>query len=121
MMTMYTIEQIKQLQLNNEFYEEESDKYCLVSLIGKDIFQKDVENQANFCILQIIDALKKNYLTGPKANELINKIDVFEYSVDILGPDKAILKMNKEIIEKELHIPHFNSLCVICGEIYDNY
>ena len=121
MMKMYSIDEIKRLQLDEDFYEEEGDKYCLVSLIGKDISSKDVENHANFCILQIINSLKKNYLTAKKANDLINKIDAFEYSIDLLGPDKIVLKMNKEIIEDELHIPHFNSLCVLCGEVYDNY
>ena len=118
---MYTIEQIKQLQINDDFYEKEGDRYCLVSLFGKEVTHKDVENQANFCILQIINALKNNYITSKKANELINKIDAFEYSVDLLGPEKTISKLNKEIIERELHIPHFNSLCVICGDLYDNY
>lgn len=121
MMIMYSIEQIKQLQIDDNYYKTEGDKYCLVSAFGKDISAKDVENQANFCILQIIKALKNNYITAKKANDIINKIDVFEYSIDILGPEKVISKLNKEIIEEELHIPHFNSLCVICGEIYDNY
>ena len=121
MMNMYSIEQIKRLQYDEEYYEQEGDKYCLVSLLGKDITKKDVENQANFCILQIIKALIKNYLTGKKANDLINKVDVFEYSLDLLGPEKTIEKMNNEIIGKELHMPYFNSLCVICGEYFDNY
>lgn len=121
MMIMYSIEQIKELQKNDKFFQEEGDKYCLVSLLGKPLSVKDVSNQANFCILQIIDAYKKNYLDMKKANDLINKVDVFEYSADLLGPEKVIYKMNKEIIEKELHIPHFNSLCIICGEIYDSY
>lgn len=120
-MNMYSIEQIKRLQLDEDFYEQEGDKYCLVSLIGKDLTPNDVENQANFCILQIINYLKKDFLTGKKANYLINKIDAFEYSLDLLGPEKVIEKINKEIIEEELHIPHFNSLCVLCGEIYDSY
>ena len=70
---------------------------------------------------KIINALKKNYITKKKANDLINMVDVFEYSLDLLGPEKIIMKMNREIIEEELHIPHFNSLCVLCGEIYDSY
>lgn len=120
MMIMYSIEQIKRLQLDEEFFENEGDKYCLVSLIGKDLTPKDVENQANFCILQVINALKENYITPKKANDLINQIDVFEYSIDLLGPEKVIFKLNSEIIEEELHTPHFNSLCVVCDEI-DGY
>lgn len=121
MMNMYSMSEIRELQLNEKFFEEEGDKYCLVSLLGKTLTLQDVTNQANFCILQIIDAYKKKYLTGKKANDLINKVDVFEYSTDLLGPEKVIYKINKEIIEEELHIPHFNSLCVICEDIYDNY
>ena len=121
MMNMYSIDDIKRLQMDDDFYETETDKYCLVSLMGKEITQKDVENHANFCILEIIDALKKNYLSGKRANDLINKIDAFEYSIDLMGPEKVIFKMNKEIIEEELHIPHFNSLCIICDDLYDIY
>ena len=118
---MYSIEQIRRLQTDNDFYKEEGDKYCLVSLIGKDLSLKDVENQANFCILQIIRALKKDFITSKRANYLINKIDVLEYSVDMLGPEKIIQKLNNEIVQDELHIPHFNSLCVICDDLYDSY
>lgn len=118
---MYSIEQIKKLQYDNDFYNQEGDKYCLVSLFGKELTSKDVENQANFCILQIINHLKKDFITKNKANFLINKIDAFEYSLDLLGPEKVIEKINKEIIEDELNIPHFNSLCVLCGEVYDSY
>ena len=121
MMNMYSIDEIKRLQKDESFYEKEGDKYCLVSLIGKTLSEKHVENQANFCILQIINALKNNYLSGKEANSLINKIDALQYSTDLIGPDKVIEKLNKEIIEEELHIPHFNSLCIICSEIYDNY
>ena len=118
---MYSIDEIKRLQKDESFYEEEGDKYCLVSLVGKPLTKKDVENQANFCVLQIIDALSKNYLTKKEANSLLNKIDALQYSTDLIGPKKVIEKLNKEIIEEELHIPHFNSLCVICSEIYDNF
>lgn len=121
MMNMYSINEIKRLQMDESFYEEEGDKYCLVSLIGKTLTKKNIENQANFCILQVINALKKDYLTKEEANYLINKIDALEYSTDLIGPEKVIEKLNKEIIEEELHIPHFNSLCIICSEIYDNY
>lgn len=117
---MYTLQQIKALQTNNDFFISEGDKYCLVSMIGRELSKEDVNNQANFCILQIIDAYKKNYLTSSQANDLINKVDVFEYSTDLLGPKKVIYKINKEIIEDSLHIPHFNSLCVLCGDLYDS-
>jgi hypothetical protein len=115
---MYSIEQIKRLQIDEDFYKHEGDKYCLVSLLGKEITKNDVENHINFCILQIINYLKKGFLSKKKANFLINKIDAFEYSLDLLGPEKVVEKLNKEIIEDEFHIPHFNSLCVLCGEVY---
>ena len=54
MMIMYSIEQIKRLQYDEEYYYEEGDKYCLVSMFGKDITRKDIENHANFCILEIL-------------------------------------------------------------------
>ena len=119
---MYSIEQIKEMQINEEYFIQEGDKYCLIKLIPKKTFTKeDVENQANFCILQIIKALKEEYITKEKANELLNKIDAFEFSVDMLGELRVIQKLNKEIIEDELHIPYFNSLCVLCSDVYDIY
>lgn len=121
MMIMYSIDEIKRLQLDNDFYESEGERYCLVSLYGKDLTSKDVENQANFCVLQIIRALKKNFLSGEEANSLINKVDALEFSEDLLGPSQVIGKLNKEIVEEGLHTPHFNSLCVLCEEVYDFY
>ena len=120
-MTMYSIEQIKRLQTNEEFLTSEMERYCLVSIIGKQLTKKDVENQANFCILQTIDALKEELLTPYEANNIINKIDAFEYAEDMLGAKRVIEKLNKEIIEDELKIPYFNSLCVVCDDIYDSY
>lgn len=120
-MNMYNIQEITKLQKDDKFFKEEGDKYCLISIVGKTLSKKDVTNQVNFCILQIIDAYKKKYLTPKKANDLINKVDTFEYSTDMLGPEKVIQKINKEIIEEELHIPHFNSLCIKCSDIYDSY
>ena len=70
---MYSINQIHQLQISDKFYEQELNKYCLVSLFGKELSFKDVENQANFCVLQIIDALNKDYITPKQANDLVNK------------------------------------------------
>ena len=119
---MYSIEQIKRMQMDEEYFIEEGDRYCLVKIIPQKTFEKkDVENQANFCILQIIKALKEEFITKEKANELINKIDAFEYSVDMIGEERVIQKLNKEIIEQELHIPYFNSLCVLCSDVYDIY
>ena len=118
MMKMYSINQIQRLQLDNEFYEEENEKYCLVSLQGKILTNTDVSNQANFCILQTLKAYKEEKIEKNYANFLINKIEAIEYSIDMLGAETVIKKLNKEIIEEELHIPFFNSLCVRCDDIY---
>ena len=121
MMKMYSINQIQRLQLDNEFYEEENEKYCLVSLQGKILTNTDVSNQANFCILQVLKAYKEKKIEKKYANFLINKIDAIEYSIDMLGAETVIKKLNKEIIEEELHIPFFNSLCVRCDDIYAGF
>ena len=115
---MYSINQIKRLQLDDEYYEEENEKYCLVSLQGRFLIESDASNQANFCILQILKAYKENKIEKRYANFLINKVEAIEYSVDMLGVDIVIKKLNKEIIEEELHIPFFNSLCIRCDDIY---
>ena len=118
---MYSIEDIHRLQFDNKYFIEEGDKYCLVSLFGKELSQKDLKNQANFCILQIIRAYKENKIDKNTANHLINKVDALEYSEDMLGPERCIQKLNKEIIEDSLNIPFFNSLCVLCDDLYDAY
>ena len=116
---MYSIEEIQRLQYDNKFYEDEGDKYCLISIDGHELTQKDLHNQANFCILQVINAYKNKFVNKYEANRIINKIDAFVYSEDMLGVQRTIEKLNKEIIEDELHIPHFHSLCVLCEELYD--
>ena len=121
MMKMYSINEIQRLQLDNEFYEEENEKYCLVSLQGKILTNTDVLNQANFCILQTLKAYKEEKIEKNYANFLINKIEAIEYSIDMLGAEIVIKKLNKEIIEEELHIPFFNSLCVRCDDIYAGF
>ena len=118
---MYSIDDVKRLQKDNDFFYEEGEKYCLISYQGRDLSLDDVENHCNFCIFQTIDAYKKGFLTPKDVNRIINKIDVFNYSKDILGADKVIFKLNQEIIGEELHTPHFNSLCVPMEELYDSY
>lgn len=118
-MTMYSIEQVKSLQRNEEYLKSEEEKYCLVSLEGKTLTTKDVENQCNFCVLQILNAYKKNYINSKKANDLLNMVETYEYTLDLLGPEKTIEKLNKEIISDNLNTPFFNSLCILCDDLYD--
>lgn len=120
-MMMYTIEEIARLQMSESFRESEGDKYCLISLQGRELSIKDAHNQANFCILQVINAYKDNKIDKNNANRIINKIDALVYSLDMLGADKVIYKLNKEVIEEELHIPFFNSICVLCEDLYDSF
>lgn len=118
---MYSLSEIRKLQLNNEFYEEETDKYCLVSLQNKYLKEEDLKNQANFCVLQTIRAYKEKKIDKFRADFILNKIDAIEYSEDMIGIDMAIQKLNKEIIGDELHIPFFNSLCVRCDDLYVSF
>lgn len=119
MMTLYTMDDILRLQTSDEFRYSEGDKYCLVSIQGYELSMEDLSNQANFCILQVINAYKDKKIDKNNANRILNKIDALVYSEDMLGVNRVIQKLNKEIIEEELHIPHFNSLCVLCRDIYD--
>ena len=116
---MYSMNQIRELQTNQQYFEDESERYCLVSLQNKELTFKDVENQCNFCILRIITDYKRGVLDSDNANFLINKIDTFEYMKDFLGPQKTIHKLNSEIIQDGLHLPHFHQLCIVCDDLYD--
>lgn len=116
---MYSIEQVQRLQLDEEYLGLEEDKYCLVSLFGRKLTYADVENQCNFAVLQIIRALDNNYIDGATANTLINTLETYEFSKDMLGVENTINKINKEIIEGYLRIPYFNSLCIKCDDLYD--
>lgn len=118
---MYTIEEIKKLQYDEEFRIDEGDRYCLVSPQGKEITEDIVHNQANFCILQTINAYREQYIDSNRANFIINKIDAIVYSLDMLGSELVIYKLNKEIIEDELYTPHFNYLCISCDDLYASF
>ena len=121
---MYSMSDIKRLQLDDDFYQSENDKYCLVSFsyITEQVLTKvDLKNQANFCVLQTIRAYKEEKIDKNRANFILNKIDALEYSEDMLGVEATINKLNKEIIGEELHIPFFNSLCVECGDLFDSF
>lgn len=121
---MYSISDIQRLQLDDEFYQEQNDKYCLVSFnsITKQLLNDvDLENQVNFCVLQTIRAYKEEKIDKNRANFILNKIDALEYSKNMLGVSSIIEKLNREIIGDELHIPFFNSLCVRCDDLYDSF
>lgn len=120
-MSLYTMDDIVRLQMDDSFRESEGDRYCLVGLQGRELSKKDLSNQANFCILQTINAYKEKKINNNDANRIINKIDALVYSEDMLGVKRVIEKLNNEIVEEELHIPHFNSLCILCGELYDTF
>ena len=105
--------------MDDSFRQREGDKYCLVSLQGRELSKRDLINQNNFCVLQTINAYKENKIDKNNANRILNKIDALVYAEDMLGVENLIKKLNREIIEEELHIPHFNYLCVICEDLYD--
>ena len=115
---MYSMNDIQRLQLDEEFYQNENDKYCLVALENKHLALSDLQNQSNFCVLQTIQAYKEKKIDKNRANFILNKIDAIEYSENMIGIERAIEKLNKEIIGEELHMPFFNSLCIICEDLY---
>lgn len=115
---MYSLNEIQRLQIDNDFYDQENNRYCLVSLQNKTLNDSDLQNQSNFCVLQTIKAYKEKKIDKYQANFILNKIDAIEYSKDMLGIDVVIKKLNVEIIGEELHIPFFNSLCVECDDLY---
>jgi len=117
---MYSINDIQRLQTDEEFFIAENERYCLISLENKILTYDDVQNQCNFCILRIVRDYKNGFLDRDSANDLINKIDAFEYSKDMLGPDKVISKLNREIVQESLRVPYFNQLCVVCDDLYDS-
>lgn len=119
MIQMYSMNEIKRLQVDKEYREQQEDNYCLVSLQGKKLSKKDVENQCNFCILQVLNAYEQEFISARNANFLIETIETYEYTYDLLGAEKIISKLNTEIISEALNTPFFNSLCVVCSDLYD--
>lgn len=117
---MYSMPEIQQLQLDEDFYESENNKYCLVSLkySRNNLTKMDLEHHSNFCVLQTIKAYKEKKIDKHQANFILNKIDALEYSVNMLGIETIIDKLNREIIGEELHIPFFDSLCILCEGLY---
>ena len=119
---MYLKSEIDKLKLNDTFYENEGDKYCIVNLHqGYKVTSKDIHNHANFCILQLVRAYRENKIESYMFNKILDKIELFVYAEDILEHRQIIDKLNKEIIEEEFHIPYFNSLCILCEDLYDTF
>lgn len=116
-MKMYTQKEIKLLQLDKAYRTAEQDRFCLVTMPFRDLTKKDVENQAKFCVLQVLDTYREDKIDSHEANRIINKIDALLYSCDMLGNDRIIVKLNKEIIEEELRMPYFNSLVIECDDL----
>ena len=86
---------------------------------GKELSNNDVENHCNFCILTILTHYERGFIDSSVANSLIEKLETYEYSTDLLGPKKVIDKINSEIIGESLNTPYFNQLCVKCDDLYD--
>ena len=65
-MKMYSISQIKKLQVDEDYYSAESNKYCLTQNFIKDnLTFQDVENHCNFCILRILNDYKNGMTPNP--------------------------------------------------------
>ena len=118
---MYSIEEIQRLQTDEEFLIDEGDKFCLISPIGREITEDIVSNQAKFCVIQTINAYKENKIGKDLANYIINKIDAIVYSIDMLGCERVIQKLNVEVIQEELFTPHFDYICILCDELYVSF
>lgn len=121
MMTMYSKTEIDRLKISENFLDEEENRYCIVALQGnRKLTVQDVHNHANFCILQLVRAYRNKNINVYDFDRILDKIDLFIYAIDMLGPNQVIDKLNKEVIGEEFHIHYFNSLCVVCEELYDN-
>lgn len=113
---MYTFDEIILLQTNNEFYESENDRLCLIRKT-KEVSSEVISNQAKFCVLQTIKGYKEGNLSRDEANNVINKIDAIYYGRDLLGNEKTFNKLNNDVINDELGTPFFNLMCVECDSL----
>lgn len=120
-MKMYTQNEIKLLQIDKKYRNAEEDRFCLVTMPFRDLTKQDVENQAKFCVLQVLDTYRDKKINSNDANRIINKIDALLYAHDMLGSQRIIEKLNKEIIEEELRLPYFNSLVIECDDLNDDF
>lgn len=120
-MKMYTQNEIKLLQIDKKYRNAEENRFCLVTMPFRDLTKQDVENQAKFCVLQVLDTYRDEKINSNDANRIINKIDALLYAHDMLGSQRIIEKLNKEIIEEELRLPYFNSLVIECDDLNDDF
>lgn len=118
---MYTLDEIKRLQVNPEYYIDEGDRFCLIGIMGHELTETLAANHSKFCVLQILKAYKEKKIEANTANFLIDKVDAIYDSMDLLGAENVISKLSLEIIEEELHIPHFNYICVECETLYNDF
>lgn len=120
-MKKYSLEDIKGFQYNQTALKEAIEHICLVefesSLINDSIFTIHI----NFVILEILQALKKQYIDAKTANFLLNKVDALYSATDLLSQEIIIKKLNSEIIEDFLGVPYFNKLAVNCDEYFSQF
>ena len=118
---MYTMNEIIRLQNDEDFLEQELNRFCLVEKKTEKIDSTIVSNQAKFCVLQVIGDYKQNKITRERANYIINKVDAIIYAEDMLGSQRIVEKLNKEVIGDELYVPFFDAVCIECGKLYDSF
>lgn len=114
---MYSINQIERLQIDPHYFKKETEEYCLVPFRENNLSFSDVELYCNFCIQRVIHDYNLNLLTDTEASDILDEIEVFEYSTDLLGELKTIEKLRDEILLEKLHLEDFNYLVVRCDTL----
>lgn len=117
----YNLDDIKGFQYNNMALEKAIDEICLVEFDADLINDITLDTHTNFIMLEILRALKKQYIDAKTANFLLNKVDALYSATDLLSQEKIIKKLNSEVIEEFLGVPYFNKLAVNCDQYFSNF
>ena len=117
----YTIEDIKNLQYNQNILNDAINSICLLEFDSDLVNERTFIVHTNFVMLEILMALKKDFIDGVLANQLLNKVDALYDSTDLLSREVIIQKLNSEIIEGMLGVPFFNKIAVLCDEHFTGY
>lgn len=119
MMTMYSRNYILQMMQNKDLYTKETQKYCLIKL-SSEVNKKDAINQINFSILRVVHDYNAGFLSKEDVYTIIDKVETYEYIIDLLGAKQVINKINKEILNDILSLENFDFLCIPCPGVLED-
>lgn len=120
-MKKLTLDDIRQLQINPQYLDTMAEDICLVEFDPQLVNNKTFVVHTNFIMIEILLALRKDFIDKNMANHLLNKVDALFDSTDVLTMERIIEKLNIEIVQDMLGVPYFHKIAILCDDLYVSY